>query len=176
MSTITNIDRTTNGLAWRYTATASGGVDYWLDGVLIAENNTDGYYDYLTQDAVPPPVEAVDYGARPTNAWAGRQMQVQWFADGYTAYAVQEWRAGVVYSTRYLDVATPHRYVTVTVSLSSTASVSQTWTVRPAVRHDNGQYSIAGAVLTAVTQRYYLPRPPVPAWSWNGTTRAVNIT
>lgn len=175
-SIITSITRTTDGLYWRYAVTTTGTYDVWLDGTLLSENVSAGYYDLLTELTIPPPVEVCDYGARPTNAWASRRMQVQWFADTHTVFAVQEWRSSVLYSTRYVEVTYPHRYVSVAVSMASTGAIAQTWTVRPAAKTDAGNYYITGTPIDVTVRRHYLPQPPAVTYTWNASTRKVIVS
>lgn len=174
-TTITSITRTTDGYYWRYNVTATGNYDVWLDGVLLEENQSAAYYDLMSSKPDPPPVEVCDYGARPTNAWAARRMTVQWFNEGYTAFAVQEWRSGAVYSTRYIDVPYPERYCAIEVNLSANASTEQYWTVRPAVQTDAGNYYITGAAVEITTQRHYLPRVPIVSYTYSSTNQQVTI-
>jgi len=172
---ITNISRTTDGVYWRYTIDATGTYDVWLDGTLLDENQDSATYDLLSGEVRPPEVEVCDYGARPMNAWACRRMQIQWYADDNDTFAIQEWRNGVLYSTRYVSVPYPNRYVTEAVSMSSSGTVAQTWTVRAAVLHDNGQYSISGMPIAVAVNRHYLPPAPVVRYTWDATTRKVTI-
>ena len=174
-TTITSIARTTDGYYWRYNVTATGTYDVWLDGSLLEENVSAAYYDLLTDLTAPPPVEVCDYGARPTNAWASRRMQVQWFADTHTVFAVQEWRSGVLYSTRYVEVTYPDRYATVAVAMAATGTIAQTWTVRPAAKTDAGNYYITGPPIDIATRRHYLPQPPTVTYTWNASTRKVTV-
>jgi len=175
MATITNIARTTDGLYWRYTVTASGTYDVWLDGVLLAEGVSAGYYDVLDDGVTPPEVEVCDYGGRPVSAWASRRMQVQWFAGLHQVFAVEEWRSGARYSVDYVEVDAPNRYVTVTVRLAAGDAVGQSWVVRAAAVATNGAYYGVGAPLTVAVRRHYLPSKPVCRWAWNGTTRKVTV-
>ena len=175
-SIITSIARTTDGLYWRYNVTATGTYDVYLNSNLLDENVSAAYYDLLSDLTVPPPVEICDYGARCTNSWAARRMEIQWFADTHDVFAVQEWRSGVLYSTKYVEVPFPARYCSTTVNLSGTASIAQDWTVRPAVKTDAGNYYITGAPIETATRRHYLPRVPVVSYAWNGATRKVTVT
>ena len=175
-SSITSITRTTDGLYWRYAVTSTDTYDVWHDGNLLAENVSAAYYDYLTELSTPPPVEVCDYGARPLNAWTSRRMNVQWFADTHTVFAVQEWRSSVLYSTRYVEVTYPHRYVSIAVAMAATGTIAQTWTVRPAAKTDAGNYYITGTPVDITLRRHYLPLPPVVRYSWNASTRKVVVT
>ena len=172
---ITNITRTTDGIYWRYAITATGNYDVWLDGTLLSENETGATYDLLSGATRPPEVEVCDYGARPMNAWACRRMQIQWYADDNDTFAVQEWRSNVLYSTQYVTVPYPNRYASIAVEMATGGTIAQTWTVRAAVLHDNGQYSISGMPITVAVNRHYLPPAPVVRYSWNATTRKVTI-
>jgi hypothetical protein len=173
---ITNINRTADGIYWRYTIDATGAYDVWLDGILVAENETDTYIDVLSSEARPPAIEVVDYGTRGISAWASQYMQVQFFAQNHTVFAIQEWRSGTIYSTQYVDVAYPNRYVTASVKMRASDAVGQIWTVRPAAQASNGQYYITGAPLAVAVQRHYLPSPPIKRFTYNSTTRLLRIS
>jgi hypothetical protein len=172
---ITNISRTTDSIYWRYTIDATGAYDVWLNGQILAENETDAYVDLLSSEAKPPPIEVVDYGARALSTWASQYMQVQFFAENHTVFSIQEWRSGTIYSTQYVDVTYPNRYVTMSVRMRASDAVGQTWTVRPAGQADNGQYYTMGAPLLVAVQRHYLPSPPVKTYTYNTTTRILRI-
>lgn len=172
---ITNISRTTDGYYWRYNVTATGTYDVWLDGLLLEENVATAYYDYLTSEPTPPPIEVCDYGARCTNSWASRNMTVQWFNAGYKVFAVQEWRAGALYSTRYVEVQYPERYCQTTVIMASKGAIEQVWTVRPAVKTDAGNYYITGAAVEITMRRHYLPRVPNVSYTYDAAAQQVTI-
>lgn len=173
MPTIDSITTIDGGYTYTFSA---GNVDIWLDGTLLEEAYADTEYTIYTKATTPPPIEIVTHGSRCTNSWASRRMAIQFFADTFTAFAVSEYRSGVLYSTDYYDVPLPERYVTVYVDMLATDATTQYWTVRPAVKYNKGEYSISGMPVQVVTRRHYLPKPPNVTYSYNAVTRILTIS